>query len=181
MREKTETVSLRPLRTSAAATRRRVRCASERALLARNALPELESVPKAPLTPTPLPPSTGGEGLRVCSESSPLSCTQGRGAGGEGCIFPWLLAPSPQPLSPRVQGERGFESVPKAPLTPTPLPLSTGGEGLSEQNLSYFFPKDDHVVAIAVIVAQHAGDVVAVFEIKPPRQFVVRQRRGFDE
>jgi signal transduction histidine kinase len=48
--------------------------------------------------------------LRVCPVISPLPCTQGRGVGGERCI----------PL----------------PLTPTPLPRSTGREGLQGPALS---------------------------------------------
>ena len=39
--------------------------------------------------------------------SSPRPCTQGRGVGGEGVFCRRKPTPHPQPLSPRVQGERG--------------------------------------------------------------------------
>ncbi len=50
-----------------------------------------------PLTPTPLPLSTGGEGLM---RTPPRPCIQGRGVGGEGREYSEKITPSPQPLSP---------------------------------------------------------------------------------
>jgi hypothetical protein len=47
------------------------------------------------------------ERLRVRPRSSPLPCTRGRGAGGEGVITGQTQSPSPQPLSPEA-GARGY-------------------------------------------------------------------------